>query len=58
MNIHNDVEYRSIIMRCDNVNSNAFISIPHDIELIEFNNGMEHIWGIFKNRVVILWIYR
>lgn len=42
--IDRSIEYKSIIMRCDLVNKEAFKEIPRDIEIEFYKKGMEYIW--------------
>jgi len=42
--IDKSIEYKSIIMRCDKVNSSAFCELSNDVEIQYYEQGMEEIW--------------
>lgn len=44
------IEYKSIIMRCDKINHDAYRGLPENVEIEFYKNGMEETWkDIQKN---------
>lgn len=42
--IDKNIEYKSIIMRCDKVNSLAFCELSKDVEIHYYTYGMDDVW--------------
>lgn len=42
--IDKEIEYKSVIMRCDNVNMDAFIELSPGIIMDFYTEDMEYIW--------------
>lgn len=42
--INKEIEYKSILMRCDNVNPNAFIALDPNLTMEFYSSDMESIW--------------
>lgn len=39
------IVYKSIFMRCDHINKNAYLELPQSMEIISYHQGMEHTWA-------------
>lgn len=39
------ITYKSIFMRCDHINKNAYLEFPQSMEIISYHQGMEHTWA-------------
>lgn len=39
-----NIPYKSIIMRCDNVNENAFTEVVDCFSIISYNSEMNFVW--------------
>lgn len=42
--IDNSIEYKSIIMRCDQIEKSAFLELSSEVEIEFYQNGMEDVW--------------
>lgn len=42
--IDNSIPYKSIIMRCDQIEKSAYLELSFEVELEFFKNGMEDVW--------------
>lgn len=40
-----EIAYKSIIMRCDKVQENAFREVPHGYVIEHYRSGMESVWA-------------
>ncbi|BCN30895.1 GNAT family N-acetyltransferase [Anaeromicropila herbilytica] len=40
-----DIEYKSIFMRCDEVNKDAYRTVPSLVSIERYKSGMEKIWA-------------
>lgn len=48
--IDSQVEYRSIIMRCDRIDKSAYLEPASNVEFVCYQKGMEAVWAdIQKN---------
>lgn len=48
--IDSQVEYRSIIMRCDRIDKSAYLEPASNVEFVCYQKGMKAVWAdIQKN---------
>ncbi len=43
--IDNSIAYKSIIMRCDQIEKSAFLELSSEVEIEFYQNGMEDVWA-------------
>lgn len=48
--IDDSIEYRSIIMRCDQIEKTAYRNLSSDMEIEFFKEGMETVWADVQKR--------
>ena len=48
--IDDSIEYRNIIMRCDQIEKTAYRNLPSDMEIEFFKEGMEAVWADVQKR--------